>query len=101
MFEFPPSYPWVMLGQRRPEQVQRPLSSLRRKGIRVVTGEVSKIGVEDHRVEVGALKVAYDYLIIALGAEYAPAGIPGLVDFSHHIYDLESAVRLQKALAAF
>lgn len=101
VFEFPPSYPWVMLGQRRPEQVQRPLSSLRRKGIRVVTGEVSRISLEDHEVEVRGSNVAYDYLIIALGADYAPASIPGLVDFSHHIYNLESAVRLRKALAAF
>ncbi len=100
-FEFPPSYPWVMLGERRPEQVVRPLSLLQRKGIRVVSGEVSKIGLDDHEVEVGATKFPYDHLIIALGAEYAPAGVPGLGDVSHHVYDLHSAVRLHKALAAF
>ncbi|MBI3859305.1 MAG: hypothetical protein HY296_03565 [Thaumarchaeota archaeon] len=27
-FQFPPSYPWLMLGMRKPEQVQRSLSSL-------------------------------------------------------------------------
>jgi sulfide:quinone oxidoreductase len=101
VFEFPPSYPWVMLGERTPEQVQRPLSSLKRKGIRVVRGEVSKIDLEARKVEVGSSKLSYDYLIIALGAQYAPTGIPGLADISHHIYDLESAVRLRKALAAF
>jgi len=37
VFEFPPSYPWVMLGQRRPEQVQRPLGSLERKGTAALT----------------------------------------------------------------
>jgi sulfide:quinone oxidoreductase len=101
VFEFPPSYPWVMLGERRPEQVRHPLSSLRRKGIHVVSGEISKIGLQDREVEVSGTKFSYDYLIIALGAEYAPTGIPGLADFSHHIYDLESAVKLQKALHAF
>ena len=101
VFEFPPSYPWVMLGERKPEQVRRPLSSLKRKGIHVVRGEVSKIDLDDHTVEVGTSQLPYDYLVIALGAQYAPAGIPGLVDFSHHIYDLESAVRLHTALAAF
>jgi sulfide:quinone oxidoreductase len=101
VFEFPPSYPWVMLGERRSEQVRHPLSSLRRKGIHVVSGEISKIGLQDREVEVGGTKFSYDYLIIALGAEYAPTGIPGLADFSHHIYDLESAVKLQKALQAF
>ena len=101
VFEFPPSYPWIMLGQRRPEQVRRPLSSLKRKGIRVVVGEVSKIRLEDHEVEVGDSILPYDYLIIALGADYAARSIPGLAEFSHHIYDLESAVRLHKALAGF
>jgi sulfide:quinone oxidoreductase len=85
----------------KPDQVQRPLSSLERKGIQVVAGEVSKIGLHDHQIEVGGSKVAFDYLVIALGAEYAPAAVPGLADFSHHIYDLESAVRLRNALAAF
>jgi sulfide:quinone oxidoreductase len=101
VFEFPPSYPWVMLGQRRPDEVQRPLGSLKRKGIRVVAGEVRKIDLEGHEVKVGDAKFSYDYLVIALGAEYAPAGVPGLADFSHHIYDLKSAVRLREALAAF
>jgi sulfide:quinone oxidoreductase len=101
VFEFPPSYPWVMLGQRRPDQAQRPLSSLSRKGIRVVTGEVSNIDLENHQVAAGGSKIAYDYLILALGAEYAPAGIHGLADFSHHVYDLASAVRLHQALVAF
>ena len=100
-FQFPPSYPWVMLGERRPEQVQRPLRLLERKGIRVVTGEVSRIGLEEHQIKVGDLGFPYDYLIIALGAEYAPSLIPGLADFSHHIYDLDSALRLREALIAF
>ena len=100
-FQFPPSYPWVMLGQRRPEQVQRPLKSLRRKGIHLVTGEVSKINLDVRQVEVGASKVSYDYLIIALGAQYAPAGIPGLAESSHHIYDLASTIRLRQALQEF
>src|SRR5450759_5163889 len=76
VFEFPPSYPWVMLGERRPEQVRHPLSSLRRKGIHVVSGEISKIGLQDREVEVSGTKISYDYLIIALGAQYAPAAIP-------------------------
>jgi len=100
-FEFPPSYPWVMLGQRRPEQVKRPLSSLKRKGIRVIAGEVLKIGLDDHQVAVGNSTFTYDYLIIALGVDYAGAGLPGLADFSHHLYDLESAVKLRDALLKF
>lgn len=101
VFEFPPSYPWIMLGDRRPEQVQRPLSSLGRKGIRVITGEVARIGFDEHEVEVGGSKLAYDHLVIALGATYDPTAIQGLAEYSHHIYDLQSAVRLRGALEVF
>ncbi len=42
-FQFPPSYPWVMLGKREPDQVQRNLTALKKKGIEVIHGE----GLED------------------------------------------------------
>lgn len=100
-FEFPPSYPWVMLGQRRPEQARHSLSSLEHKGIRVVSGEVSALYLEDRKVEAGGADFRYDHLIIALGADYAPATVPGLAEHSHHVYDLESALRLRQALAGF
>src|SRR5450759_5703680 len=60
VFQFPPSYPWVMIGERGPEQVQRPLALLKKKGIRVVGGEVSKIDLENRSVQVNA--VSYTHL---------------------------------------
>lgn len=101
VFQFPPSYPWVMLGKRKPEQVQRNLAALRKKGIDVVKGEVSGINLEEQSVQVDGSNLHYDYLIIALGAQYAPERIPGLLENSHHIYDLESALKFQKALQDF
>ena len=101
VFQFPPSYPWVMTGDRRPEQVQRPLALLKKKGIRVVDGEVSKIDLETHSVQVNGSRLRYHKLVIALGANYAPERIPGFADSSHHIYDLESAVRLRQTLTQF
>jgi sulfide:quinone oxidoreductase len=44
VFEFQPSYPWVMLGQRRPGHVQRPVSALRELD-RGMLGEDSPPGV--------------------------------------------------------
>lgn len=100
-FEFPPSYPWVMLGEREPKQVRQQLASLKKKGIRVVTGEVSKIDPQRQSIEVGGKSLDYEQLIIALGADYAPAAIPGLAGNSQHFYDLESALRLRQGMAAF
>jgi len=101
VFQFPPSYPWVMIGQRGPEQVQRPLALLKKKGIRVVGGEVSKIDLEARSVQVNGSTLRFDNLVIALGAEYAPERIPGFGSTAHHIYDLEAAVRLRQTLAKF
>jgi sulfide:quinone oxidoreductase len=101
VFQFPPSYPWVMIGERGPEQVQRPLALLKKKGIRVIGGEVSKIDLETRSVQVNGSRLRYDNLVIALGAEYAPERIPGFAGTAHHIYDLESAVRLRQALTQF
>jgi sulfide:quinone oxidoreductase len=100
-FQFPPSYPWLMLGMRKPEQVQRNLDVLERKGVDVVKGEVSTIDLSQHTVRVNGSELSYDYLIIALGAQYAQERIPGLAENSHHIYDLESTLKFQKALQNF
>jgi sulfide:quinone oxidoreductase len=100
-FQFPPSYPWVMIGQRRPEQVERPLALLKKKGIRVIGGEISKIDLKARSVQVGGSRLHYEYLVIALGAQYAPERIPGFTGSAHHIYDLESAVKLRQTLAHF
>ncbi len=43
----------------------------------------------------------FDYLVIALGAEYAPDPIPGFREGAHHIYDLEHAMRFRDAIEGF
>ena len=100
-FQFPPSYPWLMLGMRKEEQVQRSLSSLKRKGIDVVNDEVLSIDPQGKTVKTKGDSFSFDYLIIALGAEYAPESILGFKEHAHHIYDLESALRSKKAIETF
>jgi sulfide:quinone oxidoreductase len=100
-FQFPPSYPWLMLGMRKPEQVQKSLSILEKKGIEVIKDEVVSIDAEKKTVKTKGDDFSFDYLILALGAEYALDLVPGLRDYAHHIYDLESALRSQKAIEDF
>jgi len=100
-FQFPPSYPWLMLGMRKPDQTERSLSALGRKGIKVVNGEVLSIDPEVRTVKTSNGSFPFDYLIISLGAEYAPDSIPGFREHAHHIYDLESAIRFRDALENF
>ncbi len=100
-FQFPPSFPWLMIGLRTPDAVQRDLSALERKGIDVVQGEVTGIDTSQKSVRTTKGDLAYDDLIIALGAEYAPETVPGFAEHAHHIYDLDSALRCKEAIEAF
>ena len=100
-FQFPPSYPWLMLGSRKPEQVSRDLSLLKKKGIEVENDEVVSIDVEKKSVNTRDSRVAYDYLIVSLGAEYAPESIPGFLEHAHHIYDLDATLRFKEAVEKF
>ncbi len=100
-FQFPPSFPWVMMGWRQPRQVQRSLSFLSRKGVKLIEDTVRMIDVRKKRVGTDSSTLEYDQLVVALGAEYAPEEIPGFIEHAHHIYDLDSAVKLRDELQNF
>jgi len=99
-FAFPPSFLWLMLGARKPEQIQRNLSRLNKKGVTVVQDEVSRILPNEHRVETKTNSFQYDYLVLALGADYDYQSIRGFEN-AYHVYDLESAARLRDELPKF
>lgn len=100
-FRFPPSYPWLMLGKRKPEQVQKDLSLLEKKDIEVINDEVQSIDIEKKLVKTKEDELSYDYLIVALGAEYAPETIPGFEEHAHHNYNLDSALRFKEVVETF
>ncbi len=100
-FQFPPSFPWVVMGSREPTQVQRSLASLGSKGIDVRIAEVTGLDLKGKVVRTSASDLPFDHLIIALGAEYAPELVPGFALRAHHMYDLDSAVRMGAAVQSF
>ncbi|MCL5067043.1 MAG: FAD-dependent oxidoreductase, partial [Thaumarchaeota archaeon] len=102
-FDFPPSYPWLMLGARKKEQVQKDLDLLKKKRkVEVLNDEVLSIDVNGKSVTAkSAGTLPFDYLVIALGAQYSPETIPGFSEHAHHIYDLESALKFKEAVESF
>jgi sulfide:quinone oxidoreductase len=98
---FAPSFLWLMTGDRKPEQVRRPLKNLLRKGVELVHASTEAVDLQAHRVITKTGEFSFDYLIIALGAELAPELIPGVVEGSHSFYTFEGASRLQEALRTF
>ncbi|WP_242395996.1 NAD(P)/FAD-dependent oxidoreductase [Anaeromyxobacter oryzisoli] len=91
----------VIVGERRPDEIARPVATLSRHGVEVVQGDVERIDPARRRVEVGGRRLDADYLVLALGAELAPSAVPGLADAGHSFYALEGAVALRDALASF
>lgn len=98
---FQPSLLWLAVGKRTPDQIRRPLKRLERKGIEIVTGEVTDIDPEARRVRVSGSDLAGDALVVSLGAELEPDAVPGLVDGGHDLYTLEGAAAVRDALEGF
>ena len=97
---FAPSFLWVMTDTRRPERVARDVRGRLRRGIDFVRAEVTRIDVAARSVATTGPTIAYDRLVIALGAELAPERIPGLSEAAHTFYTLDGAVRLREGLEA-
>ncbi|MFQ5920370.1 MAG: FAD-dependent oxidoreductase, partial [Thermoplasmata archaeon] len=98
---FTPSFLWMMLGWREPRQITRDLARLERRGIEVVRDEIREIDVGRRRVRTERGEVSGDYLIVSLGAEGWPEGMPGLAQAGYNLYDLNGTLRLRDALKAF
>ncbi len=97
---FAASFLWLMTGQRTAAQITRPVASLLRPGIELVVGAADRLDLVARVVEVGGRVVAYDFLVVASGAELAFDAIPCL-DSGHTFYTLEGADRLHQALRSF
>jgi sulfide:quinone oxidoreductase len=98
---FPPSYTAVMTGERRPAAITRDLRRLQRRGIDVVEAAADAIDLQRQAVVAGGREIAYDHLVVALGAELAPDAVPGLADHAFSYYRAAAAERLHEALQSF
>ncbi len=98
---FAPSFLWLMTGERQPEQITRDVRQLARPGVEVALAEAQSIDLPNRRVVTTTQTLAYDYLIIALGAELAPEAIPGLPEAGHTFYTFDGAAKLRDTLREF
>lgn len=97
---FAPSLLWLILDARKPENIQRDLSVLNKKGIEYVNAEVQRIDTAKKSVITSSSELNYDYLIISLGAELAKDSIPGY-KAGINFYCLQGAEILRDELKKF
>ena len=93
-FSFASSYLWVMSGDRRPDQVTRPLQRLARRGIEVVIGQVEHIDPAERTVTVDGMTLTADHLVVTLGADWVTDRVPGLTETGHTFATLPGAHEL-------
>lgn len=98
---FAPSYLWLMLGMRQPDQINKPLTRLNRKGIEVRRAEIEALDLSSRTVKTSEGDLHYDYLVVSLGAETAVGAIPGLAEAAYDLYNLDGVQQLRDALREF
>lgn len=98
---YAPSFLYLMLGKRKPDKIQKPLSLLERKGIEFINEEIIHIDTENKLIKTQNQNLQYDYLIISLGAELAPEKILGLAASGYNLYTLDGAEKLRDDLKNF
>ena len=94
---------WILYGSRKLEESKTALSNLKNKGISFLQDEVTAINPIEKSITTGAqgCKHEYDYLIMALGAEYAPEKIDGFAENEgFNLYDAEQIPKLRKEILA-
>jgi len=90
----------VMVGEKTEQEVTVSKEKISQKGIQFVNSEIKEIDVKNSLVRTDRGEFAYDFLIVALGAELAPEKVSGF-ESAFHMYALEAAKKLRDALSSF
>ncbi|GAB2024325.1 NAD(P)/FAD-dependent oxidoreductase [Lactovum odontotermitis] len=72
----------------------------KRKNVHIVTDEVTSVDKEAKVVKTTHGSYEYDYVVVAMGAEPADFGIPGVKEHSFTLWSMEDAMRIKHHLEA-
>lgn len=90
--------PWVLNGTRQVGDNPGNRTLLAKKGIDFIEGEVRSIDVGAKQATVGKRKLTFDYLIIALGADYSPDSTPGFSKYATNLYTESGCAEIRDQL---
>lgn len=89
---------WIIKGVRTFEGSKKPLQNIIKKGIEFVNEIVTQIDFSQKKVRTQTKELTYDYLIVALGVEFAPEKITGLPENGFILYDLEHGPKIREKI---
>ena len=93
---------WILSGIRTLEDSKIALSRLENKGIRYLNGEVTAIDPVSRTVTIkgnSTIRLGYDYLVIALGSEFALEQVRGFLENGgSNLYDAEQVPKLREKI---
>jgi sulfide:quinone oxidoreductase len=92
---------WVMLGERTPEEISRPVAELLERDVRLVPTRVQGLDLARGAVATDRGELRGDFLVLALGADLDLTLVSGLAEAAHTFYTIEGALRLRAALECF
>ncbi|MFC5279231.1 NAD(P)/FAD-dependent oxidoreductase [Halorubrum rubrum] len=100
---YKPTWLYVPFGEKTPEDAKRPLDDLIDRRVDLLIDRVDGIDTESKTVSFdgGRGPLAYDHLVLAMGAQVVPEETPGLAEGGHHFYGPEAAEELREELAEF
>jgi len=98
---FQPSLLWQMVGRRRQGQFRRPLNLLERKGIEFWNSEVEQLDLDNRIVQTSSGDLAYDTLVVSLGAQLAPEMVPDFEQMALNLYTADGCEQIHAALDDF
>ncbi|MGD0177164.1 MAG: FAD/NAD(P)-binding oxidoreductase [Candidatus Bathyarchaeia archaeon] len=89
---------WVINGRRQVGQNPGNRTLLTKRGINFVEGEVSEIDLANREVRIGTERFTYDYLIIALGADYSLGSPKGFARYAKNMYTESGCAEIRDLL---
>jgi sulfide:quinone oxidoreductase len=100
---YKPTWLYVPFGEKTPADAKRPLSDLIDPRVELLIERVSGVDTESKTVSFDGSRsdLAYDHLVLAMGAQVTPEETPGLAEGGHHFYGPQATDELRQALAEF
>ncbi len=84
---------WIASGRGQRAEGERPLAALSTRGVDVRRSTITRIDLDRRTVRTNDGDLAFDYLLVALGAESRPDLVPG---FSGAVFDLYAAAEAER-----